>query len=112
MRSGLDRFMTNERTKFSLAHRIDLLLQHLGASAAHFCVRAPLDLLGLLRDAPHLVVSVTLVGANARPESLEQRGSRVLWISGDRGSAGSVMAAGPASFPRGQATVQPSRRCS
>lgn len=83
--------MSEEASGLSLSNRLELLLDNLGVAAAHFCGRAPQDILSLLTVAPRRVASVTLVGANARPEGFETLGSRILWVTGDGGSIGTIM---------------------
>ncbi|HZT09203.1 MAG TPA: class I SAM-dependent methyltransferase [Chloroflexota bacterium] len=88
-----------------LANRLELLLDRLGVQAAHFCARAPQDLQGLIHSAPQRIASLTLVGANARPEALATVGRGLHWITGDGGSIGAVMAPRLASANVGEVTV-------
>ncbi len=91
--------------KIPLGDCLQRLLDQLGLDAAHFCARAPQDLVGLVRAAPNRIASATFIGANARPDALSLLGSRVFWITGEGGSIGSTMRPRLESLPSDQVHV-------
>jgi hypothetical protein len=67
----------------TLSERLGQLLDQLNINAAHFCARAPKDVLSLVAAAPQRVASITLVGATGDPAAFHTIASRMLWLSGD-----------------------------
>ena len=55
--------MSDISSALSVAQRLIHLLDHLGLHRAHFALRYPLDLVGLLEHAPERIASVALQGA-------------------------------------------------
>jgi ubiquinone/menaquinone biosynthesis C-methylase UbiE len=76
----------------SVAQRLIHVLDHLGLPKAHFALRYPLDLVGLLERAPARVASVVLQGATGRPEPFAPVASHTLWLLGDAGPSGQMRA--------------------
>jgi hypothetical protein len=68
------------------------VLDHLGLPKAHFGLRYPLDLVGLLERAPERVASVVLQGATGRPEPFAPVAAHTLWLLGDAGPSGQMRA--------------------
>ena len=75
----------------TLSERLGQLLDRLNIDTAHFCARAPKDVLSLVAADPRRVASITLVGGNEDPSSFRTVASRMLWLSGDSGSIGRSM---------------------
>lgn len=82
-----------------VAQRLVQLLDQLGVARAHFCARAPLDILDLVRAAPDRVASIVLAGATGRPDDFHGLEARILWLLGDEGETGRLMAARLAAQP-------------
>ncbi len=61
--------MSDISSALSVAQRLLHVLDHLGLPKAHFALRYPLDLVGLLERAPERIASVVLQGATGRPEA-------------------------------------------
>jgi len=76
----------------SVAQRLIHVLDHLGLPTAHFGLRYPLDLVGLLERAPERVASVVLQGATGRPEPFAPVAAHTLWVLGDAGPSGQMRA--------------------
>jgi hypothetical protein len=60
--------VSDTSSALSVAQRLLHVLDHLGLPKAHFGLRYPLDLVGLLEGAPERVTSVVLQGATGQPE--------------------------------------------
>src|SRR5574341_495279 len=69
----------------SVAQRLLHVLDHLDLPKAHFGLRYPADLVGLLAHAPVRVASVVLQGATGRPEAFAPVAGRTLWVLVDAG---------------------------
>jgi SAM-dependent methyltransferase len=65
-------------------------LDHLGLPKAHFGLRHPVDLVGLLEHAPERVASVVLQGATGRLEPFAPVAAHTLWLLGDAGPTGQM----------------------
>jgi len=76
----------------SVAQRLLHVLDHLALPKAHFGLRNPADLVGLLAHAPVRVASVVLQGATGRPEAFAPVAGRTLWVLGDAGPSGQMRA--------------------
>jgi SAM-dependent methyltransferase len=76
----------------SVAQRLIAVLDHLGLLTAHFGLRYPLDLVGLLEHAPARIASVVLQGATGRPEPFAPVAGHTLWVLGDAGPSGQMRA--------------------
>ena len=60
--------MSDLSSTLSVAQRLIHVLDHLGLPRAHFALRYPLDLVGLLECAPERIASIVLQCATGRPE--------------------------------------------
>src|SRR5712691_4484448 len=79
-------------SSLSVAQRLIHVLDHLGLPKAHFGLRHPVDLVGLLEHAPERVASVVMQGATGRPEPFAPIAARTLWLLGDAGPSGQMRA--------------------
>lgn len=84
--------MSNISSALSVAQRLIHVLDHLGLPKAHFALRYPLDLVGLLEHAPERVASVVLQGATGQPEPFAPIAAHTLWLLGDAGQSGQMRA--------------------
>ena len=83
----------------SVAERLLQFLDHLGVSRAHFCLRAPQDILELARRAPERIASIVVLGAAGEPEEFSSFADRLLWVLGDEGGPAMAMAGRLAQHP-------------
>ena len=84
--------MSDISSSLSVAQRLIDVLAHLGLPKAHFGLRYPADLVGLLERAPERVASVVLQGATGRPEPFAPMAAQTLWVLGDGGPTGQMRA--------------------
>jgi hypothetical protein len=84
--------VSDRSSALSVAQRLIRVLDHLGLPKAHFRLRYPLDLVGLLEGAPERVASVVLQGATGRPEPFAPVAAHTLWLLGDAGPSGQMRA--------------------
>lgn len=82
--------MSDISSALSVAQRLLHVLDHLGLPKAHFGLRYPLDLVGLLEHAPERVTSVVLQGATGQPEPFAPLAAHTLWLLGDAGPTGQM----------------------
>jgi SAM-dependent methyltransferase len=76
----------------SVAQRLIHVLDHFDLPKAHFGLRYPADLVGLLEHAPARIASVVLQGATGRPEAFAPVAAHTLWVLGDAGPSGQMRA--------------------
>lgn len=79
-------------SSLSVAQRLTQVLDHLGLPRAHFALRHPVDVIGLLEHARERVASVVLQGVTGRAEPFAPVAARTLWLLGDAGPTGKMRA--------------------
>lgn len=84
--------MSDMSSALSVAQRLIHVLDHFDLPKAHFGLRYPADLVGLLEHAPARVASVVLQGATGRPEAFAPLAAHTLWVLGDAGTSGQMRA--------------------
>jgi SAM-dependent methyltransferase len=89
-RSTKEAVVSDPSSVLSVAQRLIHILDHLGLPKAHFGLRYPLDLVGLLERAPERVASVICQGATGRPEPFAPVAAHTLWVLGDAGPSGQM----------------------
>jgi hypothetical protein len=77
-RSTKEAAVSDPSSALSVAQRLIHVLGHLGLPKAHFGLRYPLDLVGLLEQAPERVASVICQGVMGRPEPFAPVAARTL----------------------------------
>lgn len=91
----------------SIEQRILHVLQHLGLDHSHFAGRVPGDWLGLVREHPETIASLTLVCTRMAPPELATLGNRLLVFTGDQPGFGEIMLRARSHLPAAHYVVLP-----
>ena len=94
--------------EFPVGERVFQLLQHLGISKAHFAARFPNDWNDLAANHPDVIATLTLIGPRGIATEVSGTFStRLLVITGDKGSQAQSVRQALANLPEAKSLVLP-----